>query len=132
MAQHLKIFALKEKIEAMAEENKLLTCVFQPYILLQLGTGEVSKVIIAGLTPDCVSALHLILTVQGRNAKRVSEVIDNLLRQLKLEFLLWFNFAALKRANQDTNRETRPEPENRGVALVENLALRSVTTLELP
>ncbi|KAF5723785.1 hypothetical protein FMUND_1521 [Fusarium mundagurra] len=37
-------------------------------------------------------------------------------------------FAALKRANQGANQETRPEPQNKGVTLVESLALRSVTT----
>ncbi|KAF5689627.1 hypothetical protein FDENT_4271 [Fusarium denticulatum] len=37
-------------------------------------------------------------------------------------------FATLKRANQDTNQETRPEPQNKGVTLVESLALRSIKT----
>ncbi|KAF5581023.1 hypothetical protein FPCIR_10411 [Fusarium pseudocircinatum] len=37
-------------------------------------------------------------------------------------------FAALKRANQDAKQETRPKPQNKGVTLVESLALRSVTT----
>ncbi|KAF5987408.1 hypothetical protein FCOIX_907 [Fusarium coicis] len=37
-------------------------------------------------------------------------------------------FAAMKRANQDTKQETRPEPQNKGVTFVESLALRSVTT----
>ncbi|PNP77998.1 hypothetical protein FNYG_08724 [Fusarium nygamai] len=36
-------------------------------------------------------------------------------------------FAALKRA-ADTNQETRPEPQNKGVTLVESLALRSIKT----
>ncbi|RBR10621.1 hypothetical protein FVER53590_04463 [Fusarium verticillioides] len=37
-------------------------------------------------------------------------------------------FAAMKRADQGAKQETRPESQNKGVTLVESLALRSVTT----